>query len=85
MRIADDGVLSPMWPELVDLRADKIGRLVVDNGSTNAAKVKAFRMHRTFYGPRLAGHVMPRERSVDIDEQSDYDLACWYANKLGYR
>ena len=63
----------------------KIGGLVVDNGSTNAAKVKAFRMHRTFYGPRLAGHVMPRERSVDIDEQSDYDLACWYANKLGYR
>jgi hypothetical protein len=22
---------------------------------------------------------MPRDRSVDIDEQADYDLACWYA------
>jgi hypothetical protein len=83
LRIADDAVLSPMWPGAggSTLRY-KIGRLVIDNGSTNAAKVKAFRMHRTFYG---AGHVMPRERSVDTDEQSDYNLACWYANKLGYR
>jgi CMP-N-acetylneuraminic acid synthetase len=82
LRIAEDGALAPMWPDLVDLRADKVGRLVVDNGSTNAAKVSAFRTHRSFYGPRLAGHVMPRERSVDIDEQSDYDLACWYGARV---
>jgi pseudaminic acid cytidylyltransferase len=81
LRMEDGGVLSPKWPELVNLRADKIGRLVVDNGSTYAARVSAFRAHRSFYGPRLAGHVMPRERSVDIDEQSDYDLACWYAER----
>lgn len=81
LRIADDGQLAPMWPDLVNLRADAIGRLVVDNGSTNVAKVAAFRTHRTFYGPRLAGHVMPRERSVDIDEQADYDLACWYGQR----
>jgi CMP-N-acetylneuraminic acid synthetase len=81
LRIEGDGTLEPMWPQLVNLRSDKIGRLVVDNGSTYAAKVAAFRTHRSFYGPRLAGHVMPRERSVDIDEQSDYDLACWYASR----
>lgn len=82
LRIAADGALAPMWPDLVNLRADRIGQLVVDNGSTNAARVSAFRTHRTFYGPRLRGHVMPRERSVDIDEQSDYDLACWYGERL---
>ncbi len=82
LRMDANGTLTPMWPELVDLRADKVGRLVVDNGSTNAAKVPEFRKHRTFYGPRLRGHLMPRERSVDIDEQADYDLACWYAEKL---
>jgi pseudaminic acid cytidylyltransferase len=82
LRLGEDGGLAPMWPDLVNLRADKIGRLVVDNGSTNVAKVAAFRQHRTFYGPRLAGHLMPRERSVDIDEQSDYDLACWYSTRL---
>jgi pseudaminic acid cytidylyltransferase len=82
LRIAPDGALQPMWPDLVNLRADAVGRLVVDNGSTCAAKTAAFRKHRTFYGPSLAGHVMPRERSVDIDEQADYDLALWYSERL---
>ena len=82
LRLAEDGTLAPMWPDLVNLRADKVGRLVVDNGSTNAAKVAAFRQHRAFYGPALRGHLMPRERSVDIDEQADYDLACYYAERL---
>jgi CMP-N-acetylneuraminic acid synthetase len=31
----------------------------------------------------LRAYVMPRERSVDIDERQDYELACWYAEKLG--
>jgi pseudaminic acid cytidylyltransferase len=85
LRMAEHGTLTPMWPDLVNLRADSVGKLVVDNGSTNAAKIVAFRKHRTFYGPGLAGHVMPRERSVDIDEKDDYDLACWYAERLSAR
>ncbi len=83
LRVGDDGMLSPMWPELIELRASEISPLVVDNGSTYAAKVEAFRTHRSFYGPSLRGHLMPRERSVDIDEQSDYELACWYGERLG--
>jgi pseudaminic acid cytidylyltransferase len=82
LRLGEDGGLTPMWPDLVNLRADTIGRLVVDNGSTYAVKVAAFREHRSFYGPRLAGHLMPRDRSVDIDEQADYDLACWYVARV---
>jgi N-acylneuraminate cytidylyltransferase len=81
LRVQQDGLLTPMWPELVERRASELDPLVVDNGSTYAAKVGAFRKHRSFYGPLLRGHVMPRERSVDIDEQSDYDLACWYAER----
>jgi pseudaminic acid cytidylyltransferase len=82
LRVGEDGTLSPMWPDLVEHRSSEIGPLVVDNGSTYAARIPTFRMHRTFYGPGLRGHVMPRERSVDIDELADYDLACWYAEKL---
>jgi CMP-N-acetylneuraminic acid synthetase len=83
LRVAEDGTLSAMWPELVERRASEIGTLVVDNGSTYAARVAAFRRHRSFYGPRLRGHLMPRERSVDIDERQDYELACLYAERLG--
>ena len=72
-----------MWRELIELRASEVGPLVVDNGSTYAARVAPFRAQKSLYGPGLRGHVMPRERSVDIDERHDYELACWYAEKLG--
>ena len=77
----DDGYLTPMWPELIEKRHNEIPRLYVDNGSTYAATVEAFRQHKTFYGPNLRGWVMPRERSVDIDTQLDLD----YARFLGER
>jgi pseudaminic acid cytidylyltransferase len=83
LRVAEDGTLFPMWPELIELRASDVGPLLVDNGSTYAARVAAFKTHKSFYGPGLRGHLMPRERSVDIDERHDYELACWYAEKLG--
>jgi CMP-N-acetylneuraminic acid synthetase len=82
LRIGEDRTLTPMWPELVELRASEVGPLVVDNGSTYAAKIEAFWKQKTFYGTGLRGHVMPRERSVDIDERQDYELACWYAEQI---
>jgi N-acylneuraminate cytidylyltransferase len=82
LRMGADGMLTPMWPELVELRASEVGPLVVDNGSTYAARIDAFRKEKTFYGTGLRGHVMPRERSVDIDTREDYELACWYAEQI---
>jgi CMP-N-acetylneuraminic acid synthetase len=81
LRMADDGGCAPMWPDLINLRSQEAPRLVVDNGSTYCATVAAFREHRTFYGPGLRGFSMPRERSVDIDEPADLDLARYWAQK----
>lgn len=78
----EDGHLRPLWPELVDRRAAELGELYVDNGSTYAARVDAFRRHRTFHGPGLRGWCMPFERSIDIDEQSDLALARRLAGML---
>ncbi len=81
--MAADGSLMPKWPELVERSAADIGPLCVDNGSTYAVTVAAFRERRTFYGPGLRGHVMPFRRSVDIDEQDDLDLARLFAETPG--
>ncbi len=81
LRAEADGTLTPMWPDLVNRRASELPPLVVDNGSTYAARVDEFQAARSFYGPGLRGHVMPRERSVDIDEPGDYELACWLASR----
>lgn len=82
LRPNPDGSLTPMWPNLIECRTDELPTLVVDNGSTYAVKVPAFRRSRSFYGPGLQGHVMPPERSVDIDERADLRLAQFYAGSL---
>ena len=75
LRANESGFLRPMFPDLVGLRSQETPALFVDNGSTYLAFVSAFRNERTFYGRRMRGHVMPRERSVDIDEPFDLELA----------
>jgi N-acylneuraminate cytidylyltransferase len=73
--------LKPMWPDLLFSRNDEVGVLCRGNGSTYAASVRAFKKHRTFTGPGVKGHFMPRERSVDINVREDLELAEFYALK----
>lgn len=81
LRDDGNGRLVPMWPELASLRSQELPSLCVDNGSTYCVSVPAFREQKTFYGTRLGGYPMPREKSVDIDEQADLDLALYWAQK----
>jgi pseudaminic acid cytidylyltransferase len=80
LKVDNSGMLSPMWPELVGRRAGELPDLVVDNGSTYAVETTAFTLHKTFYGPGLRGHEMPRQRSIDIDTLEDYEDALRLAN-----
>jgi len=75
LRDAGDGFLRPMWPEYIRLRSQDTPRLLVDNGSTYIVTAAGLRAERSFYGSTLRGHLMPPERSVDIDEPFDLELA----------
>jgi CMP-N-acetylneuraminic acid synthetase len=77
------GNLVPMWPEVVNLRSKDLPQLYVDNGSTYCFSVPAFRAQQTLYGTRLGGYTMPRSRSVDIDDRTDFDLALFWAGREG--
>jgi N-acylneuraminate cytidylyltransferase len=81
LRVSERGFLRPMWPDLIGLRGEEAPALFVDNGSMYLAFVSAFRKERTFYGSRMRGHVMPRSRSIDIDEPYDLELARMLAAK----
>lgn len=78
----EDGVLTPRWNEYIENSEAEFGRLWVDNGSTYAVTVPAFREKRTFYGENLRAWPMPFIRSVDIDEQEDLELARVLAGSL---
>lgn len=81
LKISNDGVLSAMWPEWIEVRSQDAPKLMVDNGSTYAVSVGAFRREKSFYGPGLRGHAMPHCRSVDIDTAEDMALAEHYAGQ----
>jgi pseudaminic acid cytidylyltransferase len=75
--------LTAMWPDLVTKRGSDLPPLRAGNGSTYAVNVVEFRKHRSFYGPDLRGHDMPRDRSVDIDTRDDLEFAIWLAGRRG--
>jgi CMP-N-acetylneuraminic acid synthetase len=81
LRVESGNMLEPMWSELINCRGDEVPALVVDNGSTYAVAVDEFRRQRSFYGSPLAGHRMPRNRSVDIDTADDFELALFYGRR----
>jgi CMP-N-acetylneuraminic acid synthetase len=84
LKLASDGGLTPMWPDLLRYRASELPPLRVGNGSTYAVDVAQFCRLRTFYGPGLRGHDMPRDRSIDIDTPYDFELAIWTARMSGF-
>ncbi len=67
--------LVGMWPDLLqDLEANA-REYWVDNGSTYAVNVPAFRKTKHFYGSGLKGYEMPRSRSSDINTIDDLQHA----------
>jgi CMP-N-acetylneuraminic acid synthetase len=84
LKFEADGRLIPMWPDLIPYRPSGLPPLRAANGSILAAAATAFRRERSFYGPGLRGHDMPRERAIDIDTSADLDFAIWAAQRLGY-
>lgn len=82
MRVAKDGALSLVFPELLKVRASDAGTFVSGNGSTYCVAMDAFKRTHDFYGETMRGHLMPPERSVDIDTADDLALALYYGAKL---
>lgn len=81
LKFSDNRTLEAMWPDLIEKKSQEIGSLVVDNGSTYCVMTEALRMHKTWYGPGLRGHQMPFERSIDIDIESDLEMAKIFVRK----
>ena len=50
-------------------------RMVLLNGAIYVAQTDWFRRNQAFISPETVGYVMPRERSVDIDDELDFILA----------
>lgn len=78
LRLTGLGV-EKVFPDLFYKRADEVPEFCVDNGSTYAVKTDYFLCNKQLVSPDVAIHLMPQERSVDIDTQEDYLMAEYYA------
>lgn len=80
----EDARLSPygergyLWADDV-ARSQDVPTLYHPNGAVFGATVKAFQKTGGFYTPDTVGFVMPAERSLDIDNPHELELArAWY-------
>jgi len=75
------GLMQSMWPDWVRKRSQDVPDLYIDNGSTYVARISEFIKLKHFRGSRLKGYYMPRNRSVDIDDIEDLEIAKYFARR----
>lgn len=78
-----DGFLRPRWGREFLVKSQELPQVWVDNGAIYLARIDAFERERTFYGSRLVGYRMPRERSIDVDDAVDLRLADFFLTATG--
>ncbi|MDO8607466.1 MAG: acylneuraminate cytidylyltransferase family protein [Phaeospirillum sp.] len=69
------GRLSPLLPPQDAARRQDLPPVYCLNGAVYVVRVEWFLSHRAFVGAGSVGHVMPAERSIDIDTLLDFRLA----------
>lgn len=73
----ETGHLSPLFPQVLANTTNRqaLPPTYLPNGAVYVSRWPAFRARKTCYHDAAVGYPMPRERSIDIDTQADFDLA----------
>lgn len=75
LEVGPQGVLRPHAPGNAVMNRQDYAELYVPNGAVYVFRTEVLRTRRDYYTERTYPYVMPRERSVDIDELFDFELA----------
>ena len=71
-----DGYLKPFFKkEYLEQRRQELPILFAPNGAIYISSPKILRKYLNFFGNEIIPYVMPFERSVDIDNEEDFNLA----------
>lgn len=83
-RPAEGGRLVPLLPEAPrEVRRQDRPPCWAVNGAVYVVDVSWFRRGRAFVGPETVGYLMPRERSIDIDDALDLAVAAALLDRGG--
>lgn len=71
----EKGFLKPEFTSGSLKRSQDLPKLYRPNGSIFIAHLRTFLKHRSFYIKQSLSFIMPRERSIDIDDEFDFSIA----------
>lgn len=74
----ENGFLKLFFGEKYMLRSQELPKVCVDNGSVYIFRTDAIKKEKKFYCSKLIGYKMPRERSIDVDEEVDLKIAEYF-------
>jgi CMP-N,N'-diacetyllegionaminic acid synthase len=70
----EKGVLRPEFTKEKLKRSQELPKLYRPNGSIFIIRTPTFLKNRSFYTNHIIPYVMPRERSIDIDDEFDFSI-----------
>lgn len=71
-RLGEGQTLSPILPPVMATRRQDLEKIYTLNGAVYFADSGWYMHHKTFLSPSTIAHVMPAERSVDLDTEADF-------------
>ncbi len=71
----ENGRLAPLYPDLIGERRQDLPPVYHRNGAIYACRVEHFNQTHSLWDERPVPFVMPRERSINIDDMFDFQMA----------
>ncbi len=75
MEINQSGLLTPYFPSYIGKKSQEMPRAYRANGAIHILNITAFQREKSYYAQPLVGYIMPHERSIDIDTETDLNYA----------
>jgi len=75
------GQVEPLFEQHYQKRSQQLDKTYRCNGAIHILDVEEFKVTKSYTKQPLHSYVMPRERSVDIDTQDDWQYAEWLMSK----
>lgn len=75
------GFLKLYFGEKYMVRSQELPKVYVDNGAVYLFLTDTLKEEKKFYTSKLIGYKMPREKSIDVDEEVDLKVAEYFINR----
>lgn len=81
MGIDENSMLTPFFASYIGQKSQSMPKAYRANGAIHVLDISAFQKEKSYYAQPLVGYVMPYERSIDIDTESDLRYAEFLLNE----